>query len=180
MGFEPHIHLLLSRCPTIERLPHGREWLVYPAYPRHSFSLRGLVHICIPHTGTPCGRVLGRWSYSLSWASALRRCHSLAFCTLSIPYFKGFVKRFLTFCERLFQAFLLLLTPLLYHTLWGLSRGFFNFFRASSVGFEPLGSGPSLQPRLTSPPDIIIIPQAKQNVKHFGKNNFFFYFRKNS
>ena len=121
---------------------------MYPAYPRHYFSLRGLVHIYIPQTGTPCGRVLGRWSYSLSWASALRRCHSLAFCTLSIPHFVGFVKRFfslfwkkfisrkgrsvtaLIIPVRLPQSLLVevpcLLTSLLYHTSWGLSRGFLS------------------------------------------------------
>lgn len=51
-----------------KRSPNYEEWLVYPAYPQHSFSLWGLVHICIPQTGTPCGRVMGNWSYWLSWA----------------------------------------------------------------------------------------------------------------
>ena len=43
-------------------------WLVYPAYPQHSFSLWGLVHTYIPQTGTPCGRVIENRSYSLTWA----------------------------------------------------------------------------------------------------------------
>ena len=54
-----------------------KGWLVYPAYPRHFFSLRGLVHICIPHTGTPCGRVIGNRSYWLSWVFPLWDCLSL-------------------------------------------------------------------------------------------------------
>ena len=31
------------------------------------------------------------------------------------------------------------------------------------MGFEPLGSGPSLQPRLASPLDIFIIPLLREN-----------------
>ena len=72
---------------------------MYPAYPRHSFSLRGLVHICIPHTGTPCGRVLGNRSYSLSWAFPFG---------IAVP--SPFVS-------------------LLYHRGSGLSRPFSNFFQ---------------------------------------------------
>ena len=69
------IHLLLSRCSTILNY-HDIGWLLYPAYPQHFFSLRGLVHICIPHTGTPCGRGLchqglTRLSWVLPSASAL-------------------------------------------------------------------------------------------------------------
>ena len=51
-----------------EKIFFGKSWLVYPAYPRHYFSLRGLVHIYIPHTGIPCGRIIGNRSYWLSWA----------------------------------------------------------------------------------------------------------------
>ena len=44
-------------------------------------------------------------------------------------------------------------------------KGFFQlFFRASSVGFEPLGSVASLQPRWDSPLDIISIPQTAHKV----------------
>ena len=89
------ILLLLSRCLTIRRAPQ-KEWLLYPAYPRHFFSLRGLVHIYIPQTGTPCGRVMGQRSYSLSWAPVL---------SVALP--SPFV-------------------PLLYHNLGGLSRGNFR------------------------------------------------------
>lgn len=48
------------------------RWLVYPAYPQHFFILWGLVHIYIPQTGTPCGRVIGNRSYSLTWAFLFR------------------------------------------------------------------------------------------------------------
>ena len=74
------------------------EWLLYPAYPRHSFSLRGLVHICIPHTGTPCGRGLYRQGLTrLSWvlpsASALLPSLCLYYSTL------------LAVCQEVFATF---------------------------------------------------------------------------
>lgn len=72
---------------------------MYPAYPRHFFSLRGLVHICIPHTGTPCGRVMGQRSYRLSWV---------------FPFGTALPSPFV---------------PLLYHNLGDLSRGFLSFFK---------------------------------------------------
>ena len=93
------ILLLLSRCLTIRRAPQ-KEWLLYPAYPRHFFSLRGLVHICIPHTGTPCGRVIGN-----KVLLALVGTH-LFVVALPSPF-----------------------VPLLYHNLGDLSRGFLHFLR---------------------------------------------------
>ena len=75
-----------------------RKWLVYPAYPQHFFSLCGLVHICIPHTGTPCGRVIGNRSYWLSWVfpfvglpfpHLLNLLYHKPF-DLSIPFWKNF------------------------------------------------------------------------------------------
>ena len=82
-----------------------KGWLLYPAYPQHYFSLWGLVHIYIPQTGTPCGRIMGQRSYSLSWAPVF---------SVALP--SPFV-------------------PLLYHTLRGLSRGFSNFFSLLSDDF---------------------------------------------
>ena len=75
-----------------------KGWLVYPAYPQHFFSLCGLVHICIPHTGTPCGRIIGNRSYWLSWVFpfvGLPFPHLLSLLyhkpfDLSIPFWKNF------------------------------------------------------------------------------------------
>ena len=67
--------------------------------------------------------------------------------------------------------------PLVYHTLGSLSRGFFRFLEKLR-DYKAVDSTPGCLSAL--PPDTIIIPQVEQNVKHFGKNNFFFYFRKNS
>jgi hypothetical protein len=64
---------------------------------QHFFSELALVHICIPQTYTPCGRVMGQRSYSLSWAPTFRGRLTLSFCTLIVSYFKGFVKRFYKF-----------------------------------------------------------------------------------
>ncbi len=48
------------------------------------------------------------------------------------------------------------LTVLIVPHFVGFVKGFYQlFFRASSVGFEPLGSGPSLQPRWDSPLDCL-------------------------
>ena len=71
---------------------------MYPAYPQHCFSLWSLVHICIPHTGTPCGRVIGHRSYGLSWVTPFG-------IALPSPF-----------------------VPLLYHTLRDLSRTFLSSF----------------------------------------------------
>ena len=67
---------------------------MYPAYPRHCFSLRGLVHICIPHTGTPCGRVIGLKVLPTLVGLSLWDCLALAFCTLIVSQLGEFVKRF--------------------------------------------------------------------------------------
>lgn len=85
---------------------------MYPAYPRHFFSLRGLVHICIPQTGTPCGRGLCHRSLTDS-----RGSHPLGLCFASLT----------------------VLT--LYHTWWGLSRGFADFF-CLRAGVEPALTNP--------------------------------------
>ena len=116
----PQYHLLASGgCPFKPTTPKGKR-LLYPAYPRHFFSLRGLVHICIPHTGTPCGRVIGN-----KVLLALVGTH-LFVVALPSPF-----------------------VPLLYHTLRRLSRGFLNFFcSVGRFGFTSpnyaLGRGCSL------------------------------------
>ena len=134
------------------------RWLVYPAYPQHSFSLWGLVHTYIPQTGTPCGRVIGNRSYSLTWAFLFR---------IAVP--SPFV-------------------PLLYHTLKGLSRGFRHFCRNflflldSYCGWPTIRTAPlDLSRRVYSrtqpccgvlspfPLDIIIIPRIASNVNRFLK-----------
>ena len=56
------------------------ERLVYPAYPQHSFSPWGLVHICIPQTGTPCGRVIGSGLTDSRGSFPLWDCLSLTCC----------------------------------------------------------------------------------------------------
>ena len=71
---------------------------------QHFFSELALVHICIPQTYTPCGRIMGQRSYSLSWAPVL---------SVALP--SPFV-------------------PLLYHTLRDLSRGFLHFLRTFFSG----------------------------------------------
>ena len=92
------ILLLLSRCLTIRRAPQ-KEWLLYPAYPRHFFSLRGLVHICIPHTGTPCGRGLYRQGLTrLSWV--------LLSASALLPSLCFYYSILLTICQALFLFFL--------------------------------------------------------------------------
>ena len=69
-------------------------------------------------------------------------CLALAFCTLIVSYFKGFVKNF--FEEFLFHLCRLgiccssSLTPLLYHTLGDLSRG--NFRGCSAFCYSPISS----------------------------------------
>ena len=90
---------------------------------------------------------------------------SRLFCTLSISHLVGFVKRFFTFFlpnlasggrrqwntivdgnHALVALFsVLLLTPLLYHTCGGLSRGFSNFFQSVLCGIwtPRLGTQPS-------------------------------------
>ena len=142
------ILLLLSRCLTIRRAPQ-KEWLLYPAYPRHFFSLRGLVHICIPHTGTPCGRGLchqglTRLSWVLPSASALLPSLCFYYSTLLVIC-QGVFRNFLKFlfkqhhslgrCDPLVVSLVtggdslsFPLTPLLYHNLGNLSRGFLHFF----------------------------------------------------
>ena len=106
---------------------------MYPAYPRHFFSLRGLVHICIPHTGTPCGRVMGLKVLPTLVGLSLWDCLALAFCTLIVSQLGEFVKRFLKFLSKDFfysvrpsplaSCGLLLTSLTLYHILSGLSRG---------------------------------------------------------
>ena len=75
---------------------------MYPAYPQHVFSPRGLVHIYIPQTRTPCGRVIG---------SGLTDSHG-SHLHLASPFPRRFVIS-------------------LYHTFGGLSRGFRHFYRES-------------------------------------------------
>ena len=78
------------------RFHHQRNWLLYPAYPRHYFSLRGLVHICIPHTGTPCGgRFAGR-DLLVSRGTCLL-ASALSLCAFIIAQVWRFVKGFLHF-----------------------------------------------------------------------------------
>ena len=98
---------------------------------RHFFSSAALVHICIPHTGTPCGRVIGN-----KVLLALVGTH-LFVVALPSPF-----------------------VPLLYHTFKGLSRGFFNFFEKSfrlalSHSYQCLG----VCGLLPSPLDTLIVSQ---------------------
>ena len=114
-------------CGSSTILPHRqiKKGLVYPAYPRHFFSLRGLVHICIPHTGTPCGRIIGNRSYWLSWV----------FPFVGLPYLSPIyggwggiwthIPLLLSSRPTSWTTQPFLFVPLLYHTLRGLSRGFF-------------------------------------------------------
>ena len=96
----PQYHLLASGgCPFKPTTPKGKR-LLYPAYPRHFFSLRGLVHICIPHTGTPCGRGLchqglTRLSWVLPSASAL------------LPSLCFYYSTLLAICQALFLSSLI-------------------------------------------------------------------------
>ena len=115
-------------CGSSTILPHRqiKKGLVYPAYPRHFFSLRGLVHICIPHTGTPCGRIIGNRSYWLSWV----------FPFVGLPYLSPIyggwggiwthIPLLLSSRPTSWTTQPFLFVPLLYHTLRGLSRGFFE------------------------------------------------------
>ena len=64
---------------------------------QHFFSELTLVHICIPHTYTPCGRVMGQRSYSLSWAPTFCGRLTLPCCAFIIPHFVAFVKHFFIF-----------------------------------------------------------------------------------
>ena len=107
------------------------------------------------------------------------------FCTLIVSHFKGFVKRFFHSSVKGFEPYRLgsqtlprLLTPLLYHNLGGLSRGFFIFFRLS---FRALVSAASLAypyPKVETlgsvvpPLDNDSIPQTAQKVKYFFQKNF--------
>ena len=114
---------------------------MYPAYPRHFFSLRGLVHICIPQTGTPCGRGLCQQVLRTLVSRTFRLC-------LPSPF-----------------------VPFLYHTLRDLSRGFSNFFEKSfrlalSHSYQCLG----VCGLLPSPLDTLIVSQLGRFVKGFLKN----------
>ena len=81
-----------------------------------------------------------------------------------------------TFGEISFRT--LLLCAFIITQLTRFVKGFFQlFFRASSVGFEPLGSVASLQPRWDSPLDNDSIPHLGEFVKCFGKIIFFIFFR---
>ena len=100
----------LRQCLNRRRERRKRKWLffrngerlVYLAYPRHFFSPRGLVHIYIPQTRTPCGRVIG---------SGLTDSHG-SHLHLALPFPRRFVIS-------------------LYHAFGGLSRGFRHFYRES-------------------------------------------------
>lgn len=159
---------------------------MYPAYPRHFFSLRGLVHICIPHTGTPCGRGLchqglTRLSWVLPAASALlpSLCFYystlLAICqALFLIFFGGNggacpsksrvrteLNRLTAFPKSLAVPIPLAFVPLLYHTLRGLSRGFLLFVRALPARLPPLFRC------VLSPLDTLIVSQLGQFVKSY-------------
>ena len=97
------------------------------------------------NTYTPCGRVMGLKVLPTLVGLSLWDCLALAFCTLIVSYFKGFVKNF--FEEFLFHLCRLgiccssSLTPLLYHNLGDLSRGILHFF-SSEGGANSLYSSP--------------------------------------
>ena len=64
---------------------------------QHFFSELALVHICIPHTYTPCGRVIGLKVLPTLMGLSLWDCLALAFCVLIISQTLRFVKTFFNF-----------------------------------------------------------------------------------
>ena len=83
---------------------------MYPAYSQHCFSLWGLVHIYIPQTGTPCGRIVGQRSYMTLMGLAFGFRLALPFCTLIVSQLGGFVKRFFLEVSTFFYLPVLLAT----------------------------------------------------------------------
>lgn len=113
------------------------------------------------------------------WVSAQSRMFS-PLDIFIVPQLVGFVKRELfflrTFFTRCTSSPILvslvgtsLLTFLLYHNLWGLSRGFGNFFK--SLSFRSLAIF-EVAFTLTSPLDMIIIPHYSLYVNTFYCVNF--------
>ena len=162
---------LLGAFQPVRERPFSppRKWLVYPAYPQHCFSLWGLVHICIPHTGTPCGRVMGLKVLPTLVGLSLWDCLALAFCTLIVSQLGEFVKRFLKFLSKDFfysmrpsplaSCGLPLTSLTLYHTSGGLSRGFLHFFSAHEwLQAPPPWLVATLSCRTTSGPWVLACP----------------------
>ena len=110
--------------------------------------------------------------------------------TLIVSYFKGFVKRFFTFFFLAFPSLcggtslpldyqrnfsqsvwwysLFPLTPLLYHTLRGLSRGFSNFFSERPLwDLNPSARSPAFNHSLVFPLDTLIVSYFVKSVKYF-------------
>ena len=122
-------------------------------------------------------------------STLFRGCLTLAFCTLIVSHFKGFVKNF--FEEFLFHLCRLgiccssFLTPLLYHTLGDLSRG--NFRGCSAFCYSPvssLGRASSAFPLawlrfpLPLPLTLQIIAHLPTECNRWNAQNWDFYFLK--
>ena len=112
---------------------------------QHFFSELALVHICIPQTYTPCGRIVGQRSYSLSWAPVLSVALPSPFVPLLYHTLRGLSRGIFAFAGLFLLGVPIthhgvpcgdfLLTALtLYHILSGLSRGFLHFLRTFFSG----------------------------------------------
>lgn len=106
VGIEPHIHLLLSRCPTIERPNHFCQVLYFSE------------------------KILGENLVVLSFPSlnTLIVSHFKEFVKREFFFLRTFFTRCTSSPILVSLVGTFLLTFLLYHTLRGLSRGFLLFF----------------------------------------------------
>ena len=118
--------------------------------------------------------------------SVLSRSVSLAFCTYCSTSFGVCQEGIFLFADFFYSVYLVthlgvpcgdfpLDTLIVPHSVEFVKGLYQLFFRASSVGFEPLGSGPSLQPRWDSPLDNYSIAFREAFVKSFFHTfrNFF-------
>ena len=74
---------------------------------QHFFSELALVHICIPHTYTPCGRGMGLKVLPTLVGLSLWDCLALAFCTCIIAHIQLLVKYFFEKSQFYFLGFCL-------------------------------------------------------------------------
>ena len=142
-------------------------------YPRHCFSLHGLVHICIPHPYTPCGRGLYRQGLTrLSWGLPLRFCLASLIYILIISQGWRFVKRFSQKIPDFFD-YLRYSSPQSTCSCPGVTRRTYSSFAlALAVGldltlrvcFQPISV---LSPQPGSPLDTLIVSQLGRFVKGF-------------
>ena len=105
--------------------------LLYRAYPRHCFSPRGLVHIYIPRTRTPRGRVIGLKVLPTLVGHSLWDCLVLAFCTCIIAHIRLLVKYFFEKFQFIFVGFRL-------HTLLSVSVVLLRVPTAGRTGKHPM------------------------------------------